>query len=246
MTLRIAPSGAVALRDQRPPPHESHSAAPPKLRPRARYAPRARRLRDAPDRSIGEPVKILLLCSSFNGLTQRVWIELRRAGHDVSWTVMDTDDVLRATVDAVDPDLVLCPFLRERVPDDVWSTRRTVILHPGPLGDRGPSSLDWAISDGEQEWGVTALSAIAEMDAGPVWGTRSFPLPAAPLRKSALYTGLVTDAAVELALEVAEKAAQPDFVPEPLDHAGAPGRQRPVMTQADRTFSWSDPTEHIL
>ena len=71
--------------------------------------------RDAPDRSIGEPVKILLLCSSFNGLTQRVWIELRRAGHDVSWTVMDGDDVLRATVEAVDPDLVLCPFLRERV-----------------------------------------------------------------------------------------------------------------------------------
>ena len=191
-------------------------------------------------------MKILLLCSSFNGLTQRVWIELRRASHDVSWTVMDTDDVLRATVDAVDPDLVLCPFLRERVPDDVWSTRRTVILHPGPLGDRGPSSLDWAISDGEQEWGVTALSAIAEMDAGPVWGTRTFPLPAAPLRKSALYTGLVTDAAVELALEVAQKAAQPDFVPEPLDPSRAPGRQRPVMTQADRAFSWSDPTEHVL
>ena len=30
-------------------------------------------------------MKILLLCSSFNGLTQRVWVELRRAGHDVTW-----------------------------------------------------------------------------------------------------------------------------------------------------------------
>ena len=134
-------------------------------------------------------MKILLLCSSFNGLTQRVWIELRRAGHEVSWTVAAGDDDLRATVDAVDPELILCPFLRERVPDDVWSSRRTVIIHPGPVGDRGPSSLDWAISDGSAEWGVTALSAIAEMDAGPIWATRSFALPAKPPRKSALYAG---------------------------------------------------------
>jgi putative two-component system hydrogenase maturation factor HypX/HoxX len=191
-------------------------------------------------------VKILLLCSSFNGLTQRVWIELRRAGHDISWSVAAGDDTLRATVDALDPDLILCPFLRERVPDDVWRTRRTVIIHPGPVGDRGPSSLDWAISDGEPEWGVTALSAIAEMDAGPVWATRSFPLSTEPPRKSALYTGPVTEAAVALALEVAEKAARPGFVPEPQDPARAPGRPRPTMSQADRAFSWSDPTAHVL
>jgi putative two-component system protein, hydrogenase maturation factor HypX/HoxX len=191
-------------------------------------------------------VKILLLCSSFNGLTQRVWIELRRAGHDVSWWMWAGDDALRATVDAVDPELVLCPFLRERVPDDVWRTRRTVIIHPGPVGDRGPSSLDWAIADAEPEWGVTALSAIAEMDAGPVWATRSFPLPADPPRKSDLYTGPVTDAAAELALEVAGKAARPGYVPQPLDPARAPGRLRPTMSQTDRTFSWSDPTAHVL
>jgi len=191
-------------------------------------------------------VKILLLCSSFNGLTQRVWTELRRAGHEVTWTATAGDDVLRATVEAVDPDLILCPFLRERVPDDVWRTRRTVIIHPGPVGDRGPSSLDWAISDDEPEWGVTALSAIAEMDAGPVWTTRSFPLPPDPPRKSALYAGPVTDAAVELALEVADRAGRADFVPEPLDPDRAPGRLRPAMTQADRASSWSDPTAHVL
>jgi putative two-component system hydrogenase maturation factor HypX/HoxX len=84
------------------------------------------------------------------------------------------------------------------------------------------------------------------MDAGPIWATRTFPLPATPPCKSALYTGPVTDAAVELALEVAGKAAQPDFVPEPLDPSRAPGRLRPAMTQADRAFSWSDPTAHVL
>ena len=29
------------------------------------------------------PMRIMLLCSAFNGLTQRVWIELRAAGHEV-------------------------------------------------------------------------------------------------------------------------------------------------------------------
>jgi hypothetical protein len=130
-------------------------------------------------------VKILLLCSSFNGLTQRVWIELRRAGHEVSWTVAAGDDDLRATVDAVDPELILCPFLRERVPDDVWSTRRTVIIHPGPVGDRGPSSLDWAIELGADEWGVTVLQATGDVDAGDVWATRTFPIGGAS--KSGLY-----------------------------------------------------------
>ena len=101
-------------------------------------------------------MKILLLCSSFNGLTQRVWVELRRAGHDVTWQQAVDDDAVRLAVDALDPELIVCPFLRERVPDDVWRARPTVIIHPGPVGDRGPSSLDWAITEAAPEWGVTA------------------------------------------------------------------------------------------
>jgi putative two-component system hydrogenase maturation factor HypX/HoxX len=191
-------------------------------------------------------VKILLLCSSFNGLAQRVWVELRRAGHDVTWQQAVDDDAVRLAVDALDPELIVCPFLRERVPEDVWRARPTVIIHPGPVGDRGPSSLDWAITEAAPEWGVTALSAVDEMDAGPVWASRSFPLPAEPPRKSVLYAGPVTDAAVELVHEVVEKASRPGFTPDPVDAAGAPGRLRPGMIQADRRFSWSDPTAQIV
>ena len=172
-------------------------------------------------------MKILLLCSSFNGLTQRVWVELRRAGHDVAWQQAVDDDAVRLAVDALDPDLIVCPFLRERVPDDVWRARPTVIIHPGPVGDRGPSSLDWAITEAAPEWGVTALSAVDEMDAGPVWASRSFPLPADPPRKSVLYAGPVTDAAVELVHEVVEKASRPGV------HARSAGRRgRPRASAA--------------
>ena len=149
---------------------------------------------------------------------------------------------------AVDPDLIICPFLRERVPADVWRHRRTIIIHPGPMGDRGPSSLDWAITGAEPEWGVTALQAVEEMDAGPIWATRTFPMPADPPRKSDLYNGPVADAAIELVREVVTKAADPSFAPEPLDHrrADVTGRLRPGMSQTDREFSWADSSDHIV
>ncbi|WP_394618852.1 hydrogenase maturation protein [Lentzea sp. JNUCC 0626] len=192
-------------------------------------------------------MRILLLCSAFNGLCQRVWLELREAGHEVSVEFALSEDLMRTAVESVAPDLILCPFLRERIPADIWSRHRTVVLHPGPVGDRGSSSLDWAIAEAEPIWGMTALQAEEEMDAGPIWGTRTFAVPASPPRKSALYNGLIADAAVELALEVVRKAADPMFRPTPLHRrTDAWGRLRPTMRQADREFSWTDSTEEIL
>jgi putative two-component system hydrogenase maturation factor HypX/HoxX len=192
-------------------------------------------------------MRILLLCSAFNGLSQRAWIELRRHGHEVSVELAIDEDAIRWAVAVTEPDIIICPFLRERVPADVWRNHRTIIVHPGPMGDRGPSSLDWAITGAERRWGVTALEAVEEMDAGPIWGSRMFPLGSEPPRKSNLYNGPVADAAIELIREVVNKAADPGFVPEPLDPgSGVPGRLRPAMRQSDREFSWADPTEDIV
>ncbi|MGX6602704.1 enoyl-CoA hydratase-related protein [Micromonosporaceae bacterium Da 78-11] len=152
-------------------------------------------------------------------------------------------------VRAADPELIIGTYLRERVPAPVWQQWRTVIIHPGPVGDRGPSSLDWAITEGARTWGVTAVQAVEEMGAGPVWATRTFELPAAAPRKSALYNGPVADAAIQCVLEVVAKAADPAFTPAPGEHAptAIPGaRPRPQMTQADRAFAWTDPTELIV
>ncbi len=195
-----------------------------------------------------QPMRIMLLCSAFNGLTQRVWIELRAAGHVVMLQLAGDDDALREAMAESRPDLVICPFLRERVPAEVWNACPTIVIHPGPEGDRGPSSLDWAIMDAEPVWGVTALQAVQELDAGPIWASRTFALNPDVPRKSTLYNGPVTDAAVALVHEVVAKAIDPGFVPEPLDHTrpGVRGRARPPVRQADRGFDWSDPTEHVL
>ena len=98
-------------------------------------------------------MRVLLLASAFNSLTQRVLAELGDRGHTVEVALAVGDRAARdASVrDAVRehaPDLVLAPMLRTAVPEDVWRARPVLVVHPGPVGDRGPSSLDWAVHEG--------------------------------------------------------------------------------------------------
>ncbi len=83
------------------------------------------------------------------------------------------------------------------------------------------------------------------MDAGPVWATCEFDLPQG-LRKSELYNGPVSDAAIRCIREVVEKYLD-GFIPVPLDYGrhDVVGRLQPNMTQAHRTFSWHDSTGFI-
>ena len=46
----------------------------------------------------GVPMRILLLCSTFNGLSQRAWIELRAAGHSVTLQLAVDDGSVIAAV----------------------------------------------------------------------------------------------------------------------------------------------------
>ena len=194
-------------------------------------------------------MRVLLLVSSFNGLSRRAWCALREAGHQVGVLLHTGDSDVVDGVHTAEPDLVLCPYLVEQVPAKVWQHVRTVVIRPGPVGDRGPAPLDRAITAGAPVWGVTALQAVQEPDAGPVWATRTFAMPAAAPRKSALYNGPVADAAMECILEVVAKAADPSFTPVPAAEPGtqvAGAGQGPAMIQADRAFDWSQGTEHII
>lgn len=181
-------------------------------------------------------MRILFLCHAFNGLAQRLFVELRDRGHDVSIELDVNDAVTAQAVALANPELVVAPFLKRAIPASVWSRVRCLVVHPGILGDRGPSALDWAILEGEREWGVTVLEAVAEMDAGPVWACRSFPMREAP--KSSLYRREVTEAALEAVLEAVQRI-QVGGVPLPVEAAPRRGRARPLMRAADRAIDWS-------
>lgn len=192
-------------------------------------------------------LNIILLSSAFNGLTQRAWLELRQAGHSPSVVLFTDETAVCEQIENSGADLVICPFLKDRVPHALWSNtqRPVVIIHPGIVGDRGASALDWAIMRELPSWGVTALQAVEEMDAGPVWATCEFNLPAG-LRKSELYNGRVSDAAIRCIREVVEKFID-GFVPVPLDYTNPKvrGCLQPNMKQDDRTFSWHDCSRYI-
>jgi putative two-component system hydrogenase maturation factor HypX/HoxX len=192
-------------------------------------------------------MRILLLAHSFNSLTQRLHVELTERGHTVSVEFDINDAITREAIDLFRPDLVIATFLKRAIPEDVWRNHRCLIVHPGIVGDRGPSALDWAILDGRATWGVTVLQAEAEMDGGPVWASAMFPMRAAS--KSSLYRREVGQAAVTAVLTALERIERGDFKPERprADDPEVEGRERPVCRQADRAIDWqTDPTDVVL
>jgi putative two-component system hydrogenase maturation factor HypX/HoxX len=192
-------------------------------------------------------MRILFLTHSFNSLAQRLWVELTRRGHEVSIEFDINDNVAIEAVALFQPDLIVAPFLKRAIPEAVWRERVCLVVHPGIVGDRGPSALDWAIMNNEAEWGVTVLQANAVMDGGDIWATRTFPMRAG--RKSSLYRNEVTEAATAAVLEAVEKFEKGDFTPTPLDYANSAvrGSERPLMKQDDRRIDWSrDDTATVL
>ena len=189
-------------------------------------------------------MRILILAHAFNSLTQRLFVELRDAGHDVAVELDVNDRVSEEAVELHRPDLIVAPFLKRAIPGSIWRSHRCIVIHPGIKGDRGPSALDWAILDRETTWGVTALQANGEMDAGDVWASVDFPMRDAT--KSSLYRNEVTEAAVGALRLAMERMAIPGFRPEPLDysHVDVRGRLRPAMRQADRAIDWAQRRHH--
>jgi len=196
------------------------------------------------DRSL----RILFLVSAHNGLSQRAWIALTELGHEVTVAVVETAAAMEAAVREHDPELIVCPFLKQMIPESIWAERRCLVVHPGPRGDRGPSSLDWAIELGACDWGVTVLQANGEADAGQVWATREFPMRR--VGKSSLYRHEVRHAAIEALVEAIERLIQGDGPsPQPPRSLklGVRGRARPLMSQEVRAIEWDvDGTETVV
>ena len=185
-------------------------------------------------------MRILLLTHSFNSLAQRLYCELADLGHELSVEFDIGDEVSTEAVALFAPDLIVAPFLKRAIPESIWAKHVCLVVHPGVVGDRGPSALDWAIQQGLREWGVTVLQAEAVLDAGPVWAAATFPLPTG--RKSSIYRNEVTEASVVAVRAAVDRFQAGNFAPERV-----PGLAHSPMTQADRALDWTrDATAAIL
>ncbi|KAF6844232.1 formyl transferase domain protein [Colletotrichum musicola] len=171
-------------------------------------------------------MNILFLCTAHNSLSQRLYLELSKT-HAITIEYALSDAAMIEAAKLAKPNLIICPFLTARVPREVYDNYLTLIVHPGPPGDAGPSALDWVLmgDDGSQPdsetlvqsngwsefgrpyWGVTVLQAVEEFDAGPVWAFEQFPLQidSPTVTKSSLYRGPVTRAALTATLAAIER-----------------------------------------
>ena len=190
-------------------------------------------------------LRILLLCHSFNSLTQRLFVELKALGHQVAVELDIADRVTEEAVALFKPQLVIASFLKRRIPEPVWRSTVCLVVHPGPPGDRGPAALDWAVLDASAHWGVTVLRANAEFDAGPVQAHASFAMRDAA--KGSLYRSEVAEAAVTATLQAVARHGSAHGGAEPASTAAPAGHWRPAMPQSARRIDWqTDTTARVL
>jgi putative two-component system hydrogenase maturation factor HypX/HoxX len=185
-------------------------------------------------------MKILLLSSCYNSLTQQAHVWLKASQYDVAVATATTAETMRDAVAQFKPSLILCPMLAQVIPRDIWESHTCIIIHPGIVGDRGPNSLDWAILNGETEWGVIAVQAEEHVDSGPIWASCHFPMR--ECSKSSLYRDEVAQAAMQAMMVAVHRFESGLFVPAPLDysHPQVRGRYRPSVKPAQRRIDWQN------
>ena len=179
-------------------------------------------------------------------MAQRLWIELDRLNHLVHVKiVLNIEDIIDAVLN-LNPDLIIAPFLKTKIPKNVWNQYTCLVVHPGIKGDRGASSLDWAILEEKKEWGVTILQAVEKMDAGPIWATVKFPLR--KRSKASIYRHEVTQAAVKGIMQSLESFKNSTFQPETLDYSKADveGKWRRSTETMDYQFEWNNDANSVI
>lgn len=186
-------------------------------------------------------MKILLIVSAFNSLTQRVFCFLKDMGHTVSVEFAINDKEMIEVVAMFKPDIVFCPYLKKFIPKEIFLSVPTFILHPGIRGDRGHNAIDHAIRDEREEWGVVILRANEEFDGGEIYSEVRFKMRDAS--KASIYRTEVADATLKAMRELFIKLKDENFKP-------TPQLQTPMhkyLTQKDRGINWeTDTTKEII
>lgn len=195
-------------------------------------------------------MKVLFITTSYNSMSQRAYVELTDRGHEVMIHLTSTQEEMIKAVEIAKAELIIAPFLKTAIPEKIWKNHKCIIVHPGIKGDRGPSSIDWAILNTNEEWGVTLLQADSEMDAGDIWSTNNYPMR--KVSKSTIYRHEATRAAMKGILDLLDKFElhkAGKFNPEKLDYSkqDVKGKLMPTMKQIDRKINWlTDSTEVIV
>ncbi|MEO1938455.1 MAG: formyltransferase family protein, partial [Sulfurimonas sp.] len=186
-------------------------------------------------------MKISLLITTFNSTSQLAYTYLKEQGHSVDVVYAINDVQMLEEIEAFKPELILCPFLKKFVSSEIYNNYPTFILHPGIRGDKGAYSLDNAIREERDEWGVVYLRANDEFDGGSIYAEKHFEMR--QTYKASLYRNEVNIASLQALRELLCNVADENFIPTPQ----LPTSLHKQLTQKDRAIDWqNDTTKAIL
>ena len=185
-------------------------------------------------------MRILLISTAFNSLSQRIFCELKELGHVVSVQFASSDEAMLLAVETFSPEIIICPYLSRFIPASIFEKVPTFIVHPGIRGDKGAFSLDHAVLEDKAKWGVSIIKANGEFDGGDIWATEDFMMR--KTKKASLYRREVNMAASKAIKYLLETYHKNNTVIKQLTIP-----RHPFLTQQDRAIDWScDTTDTII
>jgi putative two-component system protein, hydrogenase maturation factor HypX/HoxX len=183
-------------------------------------------------------MKILLIISSFNSLSQSVYCKLQELEHKVFIKFAISKELMIEAVQEINPDIVFCPFLKQYIPSEIFESYPTFVLHPGIIGDRGHNSLDNAINDEVKQWGVVILKANEVLDGGDIYAQSNF-IMREESTKASIYRNEVAQATLKALEQFLQNYQNKDFIPtkqilNPI-HKNLSQENRKIHWQKDNT-----------
>ena len=187
-------------------------------------------------------MKILLIISSFNSLSQSVYCKLQELEHKVFIKFAISKELMIEAVEEINPDIVFCPFLKQFIPNEIFENYPTFVLHPGIIGDRGHNSLDNAINDEVKQWGVVILKANEVLDGGDIYAQSNF-IMREESNKASIYRNEVTQSTLKALEQFLQNYQNKDFIP--TKQILNPIHKN--LSQENRKINWQkDNTKQIL
>lgn len=187
-------------------------------------------------------MKILLIISSFNSLSQSVYCKLQELEHKVFIKFAISKELMIEVVQEINPDIVFCPFLKQFIPNEIFENYPTFVLHPGIIGDRGHNSLDNAINDQVKQWGVVILKANEILDGGDIYAQSNF-IMREESSKASIYRNEVTQSTLKALEQFLQNYQNKDFIP--TKQILNPIHKN--LSQENRKINWQkDNTKQIL
>lgn len=184
-------------------------------------------------------MRVALLVSAFNSLSQAVFANLKDRGYRVGVIFAIKNSQIKRELEEFSPDLVLAPFLKKYIAPYIYEKWPIFLFHPGPRGDRGPDSLEHALLSRDKRWGSVWLKISKEFDAGDIYAQALFDIREAP--KASIYRKEVTKAALKTLPELFENILKKRSIPQKMEPIHR------LITQKDRAIDWQkDSSEKIV